>query len=101
MDNLEKISYAKTVYGKEEVDAVVKCLTESTQMGNYSRKFETEIAKIFEKTTKSKRKTKKHKKTETTTENSVKKNVFLRDFSFVFLCLDPSLGPIILANFGF
>ena len=49
MDNLEKISYAKTVYGKEEVDAVVKCLTESTQMGNYSRKFETEIAKIFEK----------------------------------------------------
>ncbi len=49
MDDLEKISYAKTVYGKDEVDAVVKCLSESTQMGNYSRKFEAKIAKIFEK----------------------------------------------------
>ena len=41
---LEQISYAKTVYGQEEVDAVVKCLSESTQMGNYSRKFEKKIA---------------------------------------------------------
>jgi CDP-6-deoxy-D-xylo-4-hexulose-3-dehydrase len=49
VDDLEKISYAKTVYGKDEVDAVVKCLSESTQMGNYSRKFEAKIAKIFEK----------------------------------------------------
>lgn len=49
MENVEKISYAKTVYGKEEVEAVVKCLTESTQMGNYSRKFESQIADIFEK----------------------------------------------------
>lgn len=47
--NLEQISYAKTVYGQEEIDAVVKCLNESTQMGNYSRKFEKEIAKLFEK----------------------------------------------------
>ena len=45
----EQISYAKTVYGKEEIDAVVKCLSESTQMGNYSRKFEFEIAKLFDK----------------------------------------------------
>ena len=45
----EQISYAKTVYGKEEIDAVVKCLSESTQMGNYSRKFESEIAKLFDK----------------------------------------------------
>jgi CDP-6-deoxy-D-xylo-4-hexulose-3-dehydrase len=45
----EQISYAKTVYGKEEVDAVVKCLQESTQMGTYSRKFEKEIAKLFNK----------------------------------------------------
>ena len=44
-----KISYAKTVYGKEEIDAVVKCLNESTQMGNYSRKFEKIIAELFEK----------------------------------------------------
>jgi len=49
MKNFEKISYAKTVYGKEEIDAVVKCLSESTQMGNYSRKFEREIAKLFSK----------------------------------------------------
>ncbi len=43
------ISYAKTVYGQEEIDAVVKCLNESTQMGNYSRKFEKKIAKLFDK----------------------------------------------------
>ena len=46
---MEKISYAKTVYGQEEIDAVVKCLGESTQMGNYSRKFEKAIAKLFDK----------------------------------------------------
>ena len=49
MNNKEPISYAKTVYGQEEIDAVVKCLGESTQMGNYSRKFESEIAKLFSK----------------------------------------------------
>ena len=43
------VSYAKTVYGQEEIDAVVKCLNESTQMGNYSRQFESEIAKLFDK----------------------------------------------------
>ncbi len=43
------VSYAKTVYGQEEIDAVVKCLNESTQMGNYSRKFEKRIASIFDK----------------------------------------------------
>ena len=46
---LEQISYAKTVYGQEEIDAVVKCLSESTQMGNYSRKFEKRIAELFDK----------------------------------------------------
>ena len=49
MKNLEQISYAKTVYGQEEVDAVVKCLSESTQMGNYSRQFESKIASLFSK----------------------------------------------------
>jgi CDP-6-deoxy-D-xylo-4-hexulose-3-dehydrase len=49
MKNNEQISYAKTVYGQEEIDAVTKCLGESTQMGNYSRKFESEIAKLFSK----------------------------------------------------
>ena len=45
----EKISYAKTVYGREEIDAVVKCLEEGTQMGVNSRQFEREIAKLFDK----------------------------------------------------
>ena len=49
MTKLEQISYAKTVYGQDEIDAVVKCLSETTQMGNYSRKFESKIADIFDK----------------------------------------------------
>jgi len=49
MNEYEQISYAKTVYGDEEIDAVVKCLGESTQMGNYSRQFESKIANLFEK----------------------------------------------------
>ena len=43
------ISYAKTVYGQSEIDAVVKCLSESTQMGQYARKFENKIAQLFDK----------------------------------------------------
>ena len=46
---IETISYAKTVYGKEEIDAVIKCLNESTQMGKYSREFEKRIAELFAK----------------------------------------------------
>jgi CDP-4-dehydro-6-deoxyglucose reductase, E1 len=49
MKKLEQISYAQTVYGQEEIDAVVKCLSESTQMGNYSRQFERKIAELFSK----------------------------------------------------
>jgi len=49
MKDYEQISYAKTVYGQEEVDAVIKCLSESTQMGNYSREFESKIGKLFDK----------------------------------------------------
>jgi CDP-4-dehydro-6-deoxyglucose reductase, E1 len=49
MSALEQISYAKTVYGQEEIDAVVKCLSESTQFGNYSRQFERKIADLFNK----------------------------------------------------
>ena len=48
-NQIEQISYAKTVYGQQEIDAVVKCLSESTQMGNYSRQFESEIAALFSK----------------------------------------------------
>ena len=43
----QKISYAKTVYGEEEINAVLKCLNESTQMGHYSKKFENKIADLF------------------------------------------------------
>tara|TARA_B100000212_G_C27360225_1_gene527854 strand:- start:95 stop:1294 length:1200 start_codon:yes stop_codon:yes gene_type:complete len=46
---VEQISYAKTVYGQEEINAVSKCLSESTQMGTYSRKFEERISKLFNK----------------------------------------------------
>ena len=46
---MQQISYAKTVYGEEEINAVIKCLNESTQMGKYAREFETKIAKLFQK----------------------------------------------------
>lgn len=44
-----QVSYAKTVYGQKEIDAVVKCLQEGTQMGKHSREFEGKIAKLFDK----------------------------------------------------
>lgn len=44
-----KVSYAKTVYGEKEIDAVVKCLRESTQMGKYSYAFEAKVAALFNK----------------------------------------------------
>lgn len=44
-----QVSYAKTVYGQKEIDAVVKCLQEGTQMGKYAREFESKIAKLFDK----------------------------------------------------
>jgi CDP-4-dehydro-6-deoxyglucose reductase, E1 len=44
-----KVSYAKTVYGQKEIDAVVQCLNEGTQMSKYTSAFEKKIAKLFEK----------------------------------------------------
>ena len=44
-----KISYAKTVYGQKEINAVVECLKEGTQMGKRTTQFETEISKLFSK----------------------------------------------------
>ncbi len=44
-----QVSYAKTVYGQKEIDAVVKCLNEGTQMGKYAREFEAKIAQLFSK----------------------------------------------------
>ena len=49
MTDFEQISYAKTVYGQDEIDAVVECLSKSTQMGHYSSKFEAKIATLFQK----------------------------------------------------
>ena len=46
---IDTIPYAQTVYGQEEIDSVVKCLNESTQMGKYSRSLENKIAEIFNK----------------------------------------------------
>ncbi len=43
------VAYAKTVYGQKEIDAVVRCLKEGTQMGKYAREFEAKIAQLFEK----------------------------------------------------
>ena len=47
--DFEKISYAKTDYDQEEINAVVKCLKESTQRGKYSLELEREIAHLFNK----------------------------------------------------
>ena len=44
-----KIFYGKNVYGKEEIDAVVKQLNKSTQMGSSVKKFESLISKYFSK----------------------------------------------------
>ena len=49
MPNNISVSYAKTVYGQKEIDAVVKCLKEGTQMGKHAREFEAKIAKLFAK----------------------------------------------------
>ena len=44
-----KISYGKNVYGKEEINAVLKQLNKTTQMGHSVSSFESEIAKYFSK----------------------------------------------------
>ena len=44
-----KVSYAQTVYGQEEIDAVVNCLKKGTQMGNNAAQFEQQVASLFDK----------------------------------------------------
>tara|TARA_B100000674_G_C37902236_1_gene944302 strand:- start:52 stop:1239 length:1188 start_codon:yes stop_codon:yes gene_type:complete len=44
-----KISYGKNVYGKEEINSVIKQLKTTTQMGKSVSKFENLIAKEFSK----------------------------------------------------
>lgn len=43
------VPYGMTVHGKEEIDAVVKVLKTSTQMGKNVRDFEARVAKMFDK----------------------------------------------------
>src|SRR5262245_26669557 len=45
-----RVPYAMTVHGEAEIAAVVKCLRTSTQMGPYTREFETKVAAAFGKT---------------------------------------------------
>jgi CDP-6-deoxy-D-xylo-4-hexulose-3-dehydrase len=44
-----KVSYAQTVYGKKEIDAVVSCLKSSTQMSKNASEFESKISELFNK----------------------------------------------------
>ena len=44
-----KISYGKNVYGNEEINAVLKQLKKTTQMGSSVLKFEKKISKLFMK----------------------------------------------------
>ena len=44
-----KISYGKNVYGKEEINSVLRQLQKTTQMGSSVNKFEQLIAKQFSK----------------------------------------------------
>ena len=46
---INKIPYGKCVYGKEEINSVLKCLKKGTQMGNEVSTFEEKIAKLFGK----------------------------------------------------
>ena len=46
---IEKFLMQRLRYGQEEIDALVKCLKESTQMGKNARKIEERIAKLFDK----------------------------------------------------
>ena len=43
------VPYGKTVHGEEEIEAVIKVLRTSTQMGPNVKEFEEKIAKTFEK----------------------------------------------------
>ena len=44
-----KISYGKNVYGKQEINAVIKKLKKTTQMGSAVKEFEKKISKYFSK----------------------------------------------------
>ena len=48
-NNLKKITYGKNVYNKDEINAVVKTLKNSTQMGDSVNLFENKISNFFSK----------------------------------------------------
>ena len=48
-NKISRISYGKNVYNFEEINAVLKTLKNSTQMGTSVSKFESRIAKLFNK----------------------------------------------------
>ena len=49
MNMPEKITYGKNVYDNKEINAVIKTLKNSTQMGNAISLFENKISKLFGK----------------------------------------------------
>ena len=44
-----RVSYGQSVHGEEEIEAVVKVLRTSTQMGPHVREFEGKVAALFDK----------------------------------------------------
>jgi CDP-6-deoxy-D-xylo-4-hexulose-3-dehydrase len=48
-DKINKISYGKNVYNYKEINAVIKTLKNSTQMGKSVKQFEAKIARLFNK----------------------------------------------------
>ena len=49
MKNFPRVPYGSTVHGDDEIDAVVRVLKTSTQMGLNVETFEKKISKIFNK----------------------------------------------------
>ena len=45
--NFQRVPYAMTIHDQKEIDAVVKVLKTSTQMGHNTREFEEKVAKIY------------------------------------------------------
>ncbi len=48
-NKIPKISYGKNVYDNKEINAVIKTLNNSTQMGRSVSTFENKISKLFSK----------------------------------------------------
>ena len=46
-NRVTKIPYGKNVYDNKEINAVIKTLKESTQMGKSVNNFEQKISKLF------------------------------------------------------